>query len=227
MISAISISNLCLKLDDIEILRNINMNIEECDCVIITGHNGAGKTTLLKTINNLIPVKKGIVKIFNSSLNNKIKKCIGYIPQTNYFDTFLPISVKEAISVGLYAKNGIFRKLTKEDNNHIIEIAEKLKIEDLLNKPVGQLSGGQTQKVSIARVIAQDAKIILMDEPLSNLDKSSQNDILNIIDTLYKERKLTMLIVTHNLEQTPSCCNKTITMENGEIVKFCEAKFSL
>jgi ABC-type Mn2+/Zn2+ transport system ATPase subunit len=220
MTSAISVSNLYLKKNNHDILKNINIDIAEEECIAITGHNGAGKTTLLKTINNLIPVKKGTIKIFNEPFNNKIKKDIGYIPQTNYFDTFLPISVKEAISIGIYAKNGIFKKLTKEDNDHIIEIAKKLKIENLLNKPIGQLSGGQTQKVSIARVIAQDAKIILMDEPLTNLDKSSQKDILNIIDTLHKERKLTMIIVTHNLEQTPDCCNKIITMDNGEIVSY-------
>lgn len=220
MTSAISVSNLYLKKNNHDILKNINFDIAEEECIAITGHNGAGKTTLLKTINRLIPVKKGTIKIFNEPFKNKIKKDIGYIPQTNYFDTFLPISVKEAISVGIYTKNGIFKNLTKEDNNHIIKIAKKLNIENLLNKPIGQLSGGQTQKVSIARVIAQDAKIILMDEPLTNLDKSSQKDILNIIDTLYKEKKLTTIIVTHNLEQIPDCCKKILIMDNGEIVSY-------
>lgn len=218
MTSAISVSNLTLKKNNSVILKDINIDIEECECVAITGHNGAGKTTLLKVINNLIPAKKGTVKIFNNLFSNKIKKYIGYIPQTNYFDTFLPISAEEAISVGIYAKNGIFKKITKEDKNNIFEISKKLKIDNLLNKPIGQLSGGQTQKVSIARVILQDAKIILMDEPLTNLDKSSQEDILNIIDFLHKEKKLTILVVTHNLQQIPKCCNKIITMENGEIV---------
>ncbi len=225
MTSAISVSNLYLKKNNLDILKNINIDIEEYECIAITGHNGAGKTTLLKVINNLIPTKKGTVKIFNKMFSSKVKKHIGYIPQTNYFDTFLPISVKEAISVGIYAKNGIFKKFSKQDNNYIHEIAQKLKIEELLNKPIGQLSGGQTQKVSIARVIAQDAKIILLDEPLTNLDKSSQEDILNIIDFLHKEKKLTILIVTHNLQLIPECCNKIITMENGEIVKICKAKF--
>ncbi len=218
MTSAISVSNLYLKKNNLNILNNINIDIEEHECVAIAGHNGAGKTTLLKVINNLIPVKKGTVKIFNKPFNNKIKKDIGYIPQTNYFETFLPISVREAISVGIYAKNGIFKKLSEEDKENIIEISKKLKIENLLNKPIGQLSGGQTQKVSIARVIAQNAKILLMDEPLTNLDKSSQEDILNIIDFLHKEKNLTMIIVTHNLQQIPKSCNKIITMNNGEII---------
>ena len=115
MTSAISVSNLYLKKNNLNILNNINIDIEEHECVAIAGHNGAGKTTLLKVINNLIPVKKGTVKIFNKPFNNKIKKDIGYIPQTNYFETFLPISVREAISVGIYAKNGIFKKLSEED----------------------------------------------------------------------------------------------------------------
>lgn len=216
--SAISISDLYFKRNNSYILKNINIDIEENKCVVITGHNGAGKTTLIKAINNLIPIKTGTVKIFNEKINNKIKKYIGYIPQTNYFDNFLPISVREAISVGIFAKNGIFKKFTKKDSDTIFDIAKQLKIENLLDKPIGQLSGGQLQKVSIARVFAQDAKIILMDEPLTNLDKNSQEDILNIIDFLKKEKNLTIIIITHNLQQVPKCCSKIITMENGEII---------
>ena len=217
MISAISICNLNFKIGNHNILKDININIKNGECVVITGHNGAGKTTLLKAINNLIKTKAGCIKIFDKDLCNTIKKDIGYIPQTNLIDKFMPISVKDVIKIGLSAKNGILKKTTKEDNNKIIEIAKRLQIHNLLNKPIGKLSGGQIQKVSIARVIVQDAKIILMDEPLNNLDNSSQNEILNIIDSIHKEK--TIVMVTHNLKLTPKSCTKTIIMENGEIVK--------
>lgn len=217
MISAISICNLDFKIGNHNILKNININIKNGECVVITGHNGAGKTTLLKAINNLIKTKEGCIKIFDKNFCNATKKDIGYIPQTNFIDKFMPISVQDVIKIGLSAKNGILKKTTKEDNNKIIEIAKKLQIDNLLDKPIGQLSGGQIQKVSIARVIVQDAKIILMDEPLNNLDNSSQNEILNIIDSIHKEK--TIIIVTHNLKQIPENCTKIIVMENGEIVK--------
>lgn len=217
MTSAISICNLNFKINNCDILKNINIDIKKGECVIITGHNGAGKTTLLKVINNLIKTKNGNVKIFDKDICNTVKKHIGYIPQINFVDKFIPISVQDVIKIGLTAKNGIFKRITPEDKDKINNIAKTLKIEHLLNKPIGQLSGGQIQKVSIARVLVQDAKIILMDEPLNNLDNYSQNEILNIIDSMHKEK--TMVIVTHNLKLIPKSCNKIIVMENGKIIK--------
>lgn len=217
MTSAISVCNLNFKINNCNILKNINIDIKKGECVIITGHNGAGKTTLLKVINNLIKTKNGNVKIFDKDICNTVKKHIGYIPQINFVDKFIPISVQDVIKIGLTAKNGIFKRISAEDKDKINNIAKMLKIEHLLNKPIGQLSGGQIQKVSIARVLVQDAKIILMDEPLNNLDNYSQNEILNIIDSMHKEK--TMVIVTHNLKLIPKSCNKIIVMENGKIIK--------
>ena len=201
------------------ILKNINLDIKRNDCIVFTGHNGAGKTTLLKVMNGLIKPTSGSIKIFNNEINNKIKKQIGYIPQINNFKKNIPISVKQAIQIGLFAKNSIFSKITKQDNNFINNIAKKLEIYHLLNTPIGKLSGGEMQKVSIARVLVQEADIILLDEPLSHLDTKSQKSIINLIEEVYSTKKTTVLIVLHNFEQIPECCNKIITMENGEIVK--------
>lgn len=220
MTSAISVCNLNFKIGNHNILKNINIDIKNGECVVITGHNGAGKTTLLKAINNLIKTKPGNIKIFGKDINNTVKKDIGYIPQTNFVDKFMPLSVQDVIKIGLSAKNGIFKRTSKEDKEKIFKTAKKLQIENLLNKPIGQLSGGQIQKVSIARVLVQDAKIILMDEPLNNLDNYSQKEILNITDSMHKEK--TMLIVTHNLKLIPKSCNKTVVMENGEIINIEE-----
>jgi len=201
------------------ILKNINLDIKRNDCIVFTGHNGAGKTTLLKVMNGLIKPTSGNIKIFNNEINNKIKKQIGYIPQINNFKKNIPISVKQAIQIGLFAKNSIFSKITKQDNNFINNIAKKLEIYHLLNMPIGKLSGGEMQKVSIARVLIQEADIILLDEPLSHLDTKSQKSIINLIEEIHFTKKATILIVLHNFEQIPECCNKIITMENGEIVK--------
>ncbi len=205
--------------DNRYILKNINLNINKGDFVVIKGHNGAGKTTLFKIINGLIKPTDGSVKIFNGEINNNTKKKIGYIPQTNKFENSLPISVKQVIEIGITAKKGIFKSLTKQDNELITTIAKKLDIQHLLNIPVGKLSGGETQKTSIARVLAQEADIILLDEPLSNLDIKSQKNILKFIEDINKENKTTILMILHNLELIPKCCNKIITMENGEIVE--------
>ncbi|MDD3052893.1 MAG: metal ABC transporter ATP-binding protein [Endomicrobiaceae bacterium] len=202
------------------ILQNINLEFNYGDCVAIIGPNGAGKSTLLKIINALIKPTSGKIKIFEEDISNKIKNKIGYIPQSNYFDPFLPISVKEVISIGLSAKYGILKKLSYNDSQLIEDIAKNVGIIDLINTPIGKLSGGEAQKLSIARVLAQDAKLILMDEPLSNLDNKAQKDILNTIDFVYQQQTVTILIVLHNLSQIPKSCNKLLFISNGQIVKF-------
>ena len=215
MISAISLSNINLIYSDKYILKNINIDIKKGDCVSILGHNGAGKTTLFKIINGLIKPTSG------NKLTDEIKKQIGYIPQINKFESYIPINVKQVIEMGITAKKGIFKKLSRQDNLLVEDIASKLDIYKLLNVPIGKLSGGEMQKVSIARVLAQQAEILLLDEPLSNLDIKSQNNIIEIIENIHSEKKATILIVLHNFEQKPKCCNKEIVLEKGEVVSSC------
>lgn len=218
--SAISLSNVNLIYSDKYILKNINLNINKGDCVSISGHNGAGKTTLFKIINGLVKPTSGTIKIFNNNSDNEIKKRIGYIPQINKFEENVPITVKQVIEIGITARKGIFKKLSKQDNLLVENIAAKLDIHKLLNTPIGKLSGGEMQKVSIARVLAQQADIILLDEPLSNLDIKSQKNIIEIIEDIHSDKEHTLLIVLHNLEQKPKCCNREIVLEKGEIVNY-------
>lgn len=218
MTSAISLSNVNLiTINNHYILKNINLNINKGDCITIFGHNGAGKTSLLKIINNLIQPSSGCVKIFNKEITNKLKKSIGYIPQTNKFNDNIPITVKQAIEIGITAKRGLFfNPRYKEDFLLIEKISKQLNIYHLLNVPIGKLSGGEMQKVSIARVLVQEAKIILLDQPLINLDTKSQKDFIKTINEIHNKKVSTILIVVHNLKQVPKSCNKIITMENGE-----------
>lgn len=219
MIPVISLSDINLiGTNDDYILKNLNLNINKGDCIVFLGHNGAGKTTLFKTINGLIKPTNGCIKIFGKTINNKAKKQIGYIPQINKFEKNIPISVRQTIEIGLLAKKGIFTKISKLDNCFIDNIAKRLEISHLLNTPIGKLSGGEMQKVSIARVLAQESSIILLDEPLSHLDTKSQKNIINIIEDVHLTKKTTILIILHNFEQIPKCTNKIITIENGEII---------
>ena len=220
MIPAISLSNINLITSNNKcILKNINIDINKGDCVSISGHNGAGKTTLFKLINGLVKPTSGTVKIFNKELNNEIKKQIGYIPQINKFEENIPITVKQVIEIGITARKGIFKRLSKQDKTFVTDIAKKLDIYDLLNAPIGKISGGEMQKVSIARVLAQQADIILLDEPLSNLDVKSQKNIIEIIEKIHSDKEHTILIILHNLEQKPKCCNKEIVLEKGAILE--------
>ncbi len=225
MTNIVSVKNLTAIKNKRAVLKEINVEIEQGDCVAVIGPNGAGKTTFIKTINGLTPYSQGTVNIFGTTLNQEIKRKIGYIPQNNNFDALMPISVREVISIGLTAQFGIFKKFTDFDKKTVEDISKGLNIFNLIDKPVGQLSGGESQKVSIARVLAQNPKLILMDEPLSNLDKKTQTDILNLIDFIYHEQNITMLIVVHNLSQMPKCCNKVILMADGKIIDYGKKEY--
>ena len=220
MAAVISLSQINLiETNNKYILKNINLDIQKSDCIVFSGHNGAGKTTLFKIINGLVKPTSGNIKIFEKSINSKIKKQIGYIPQINKFEKNIPINVKQAIQIGLFAKKSIFTKISQQDNSFIDNVAKKLEIYHLLNIPIGKLSGGEMQKVSIARVLAQEADIILFDEPLSHLEKKKKKSIIKLIEDIHSVKKTTILIILHNFEQIPKCCNRIITMENGEIAE--------
>lgn len=199
------------------ILKNVNLDINEKDCVVIYGPNGMGKTSLLKIICGLIKQTSGTIKIFGNNTNISFKKLIGYIPQTNNFELNLPISVRQVIEIGITARQGFLKRISKQDKSFVEDIAKKLNIFDLLDTPIGYISGGQMQKVSIARVLVQQSKIIMLDEPLSNLDKKSQTDLIQIIEDIHKKQNITILFISHNLELLPKCCNKIFKLPDNKL----------
>lgn len=202
------------------ILQNINFEIENNDCVAVIGPNGAGKTTIFRLLTGLLEHSEGKIKIFNNEINSQTKKKIGYIPQNLPFDNFMPILVKDIIYMGFLAKNGIFKNYSSDDICLAEEISKKLGISKLMQQPLCNISGGERQKVSIARVLVQNAKILLMDEPLSNIDISSQKDILKIINDTHSNKDITSMIIVHNLHQIPDCCNKVMLVSDGKIFAF-------
>lgn len=202
------------------ILKNINFEVTDKDCIAVIGPNGAGKTTIFKLLTGLIKPSEGKIKIFDKQINPEIKKQIGYIPQSLPFDNFMPILVKDIIYMGFLAKNGMLKKYSKQEICRAEEIAKQLNIFKIMQQPVYKISGGERQKVSIARVLVQDAKLLLMDEPLSNIDISSQKDILKIINDTHLNKNITSMIIVHNLHQIPDCCNKVMLVSDGKIFAF-------
>ena len=205
------------------ILENISLSIKEGEFLTILGPNGAGKTTLLTVINGLKTVHGGKVKIFGNVLNKKdaviFRRKIGYVPQIINIDFRFPISVKEVVEMGRLSKVSPFKKLNKKDEEIVYQAMKLTGILNLANRPIGHLSGGEQQKVAIARAIAQEPKIMLLDEPTSNLDLSAQKNILNLIEKIYYEKRITTIMVTHLLNQIPKCSDRIILMEKGRIIR--------
>ncbi len=218
---AISIENLRTSYKNKTVLKEISLEIEEGSFLAFLGPNGAGKTTLLYTILGIKKIDSGAIKLFGEKINpkniRKLRRKIGYVPQNIFIDPKFPINVYETVLTGRLGLR--FLKGLKREDREIAEWAMiRVGIIDLKDRPIGHLSGGELRKVFIARALCQEPEILLLDEPTSHLDPSSQRDLINLIDELYNESKLTTVFVTHQISHIPESCKKVIFMKEGSLV---------
>ena len=203
-------------------LKDISLSVTEGTFLAVIGPNGAGKTTLLTIINGLAKIVSGVVKVFGVKLAsqniNQIRKEIGYVPQSLAIDPRAPICVSDVVMIGRLAKVGLFRRLSSYDREVVNSVLKLVGISELKERPIGHLSGGEQQKVAIARALAQQPKIMLLDEPTANLDLKAQRDIIELIDEIYRKNNLTVIFVTHILSHLPKSCKEAILMKQGEII---------
>ncbi|MEK7195780.1 MAG: metal ABC transporter ATP-binding protein [Patescibacteria group bacterium] len=198
----VEVKNVSFSYGENEILKNINFNIHRGDYLGIVGSNGSGKTTLLKIILGLLKPSSGSIKLFGVEDNDfKSRSKIGYVPQkvTN-FDANFPATVMEVVLMGRYAKRGLFRKLISRDRlaaRHALERVEMGKYEDRL---IGELSGGEQQRVFIARALAAEPEIIFLDEPTTGVDKAARDDFYVLLKKLNQDLDLTVVLITHDIE---------------------------
>ncbi|MGC9001569.1 MAG: metal ABC transporter ATP-binding protein [Dictyoglomus sp.] len=181
------------------ILENINLHLLEGEFLGIIGPNGAGKSTLLKIIVGIIKPLKGTVKVFNKDVQflNEEKKWIGYVPQKPDLEKYLPLKVKEIVALGRRVANN-WQKLTAYDFDLIDRVMEEMEIKDIENKIYGELSGGQQQRVLIARALAQEPKLLILDEPTVGVDISTQNKFYTLLRNFKKQNK-SVILVSHDI----------------------------
>lgn len=221
MKDAISVENLYASYKDRVILRDISFIVKENSFLSIVGPNGAGKTTLLLTILGIKGIDSGRIRLFGEEIHPKnIRKwrtAIGYVPQNVFVQQKFPINVYETVLTG---RIGIrFLKKLNEEDREIVEWAmEKVGIKKLRNRPIGHLSGGELKKVFIARALCQKPYILLLDEPTSHLDPFSRMSLMNLIEELYEESKITTIFVTHLISLIPDFCEGVIFMKDGSLL---------
>lgn len=223
MSSAIKIQNIGVRISNKQILCDVSLDIAKGCFAVLIGANGAGKSTLIKTVCGLQKFS-GSVEIFGKELKKTDRNIIGYVPQTSVADKNSPVSVFQAVSVGRFAKNGIFHKFSEEDDKIVKNAIRISQVEHIINSPLGEISGGEAQKVSIARVLAQQPEIILLDEPQASLDPNSQKTFLNFVEKLYSNSNFTCLMVTHDIDMIPQCCQKVFMLKEGKLVLETENK---
>lgn len=197
-------------------LDDITFHLHESERIAVVGPNGAGKSTLFKVISGVLPPTSGDVNIFGSRPRGHV--CIAYIPQRSQVDWNFPVSVADVVMMGRSAKLGPLNWPHKKDWEYVHRALETVELSNLATRQIGQLSGGQQQRMFIARAIAQEAELMLMDEPLTGLDTPSQESLLNLLDTL-KDQKVTVMVATHDLDQAARHFDRILLL-NHRIVAF-------
>jgi len=197
-------------------LNNVTFHLHEGERVAVVGPNGAGKSTLFKVVAGVLPPTAGEVRIFGSRPRGHV--CIGYIPQRSQVDWNFPVTVADVVMMGRSAKLGPLNWPHKRDWEHVNHALETVDLVNLSTRQIGQLSGGQQQRMFIARALAQEAELMLMDEPLTGLDTPSQEGILELLDRL-KQEKVTVMVATHDLEQASTHFDR-IMLINHQLVAF-------
>ncbi len=203
------------------ILDRINLNFSEGEFTGIIGPNGAGKTTLLNVIAGFDRFT-GRLSLFGKNQTQHRDRDtmtrIGYVPQIMEVDRAFPIMAKEVVLTGCIGRIGLFRLPGKEEKARAEEIIEMLRIKHMAKKPFGRLSGGEQQKVILARAIVQEPHILLLDEPASNLDMAVQKEFMDLISDVHKDKGITILLVTHDFNLLPSSMTRAVLLNRGKIV---------
>jgi manganese/iron transport system ATP-binding protein len=194
----LDVKNLSVRYNGRFALEEIDFHLHPGERIAVVGPNGAGKSTLFKVVAGVLQPSAGEVNIFGSRPGGH--NCIAYIPQRSQVDWDFPVSVADVVMMGRSAKLGLLNWPRKKDWEHVHHALEIVELSDLAARQIGQLSGGQQQRMFIARALAQEAELILMDEPLSGLDTPSQEGLLNLLDTL-RNQNVTVMVATHDLDQ--------------------------
>ena len=212
----LDVQNITVRYNGRVALQDVTFHLHAGERIAVVGPNGAGKSTLFKVVAGVQPPSAGEVNIFGSRPRSHV--CIAYIPQRSQVDWNFPVSVADVVMMGRSAKLGLLNWPRKSDWEYVHRVLEIVELSDLAQRQIGQLSGGQQQRMFIARALAQEAELMLMDEPLSGLDTPSQEGLLNLLDTL-RDQNVTVMVATHDLDQAARHFDR-IMLLNHRIIAF-------
>lgn len=200
------------------VLRDISLVIGKDDFLGIIGPNGGGKTTLLKVMLGLLAPVSGTIRFFRDGKEVPSLK-IGYLPQMNHIDKKFPISVREVVASGLSAEKPLFRAFTRVQERRVDEVIGKMGLENLDRRPIGELSGGQLQRVLLGRSIVSRPEVLILDEPNSYVDKRFESHFYPLLEEINRESAV--VLVSHDigtvlsLVKNIACVNETLHYHPG------------
>jgi len=193
-------------------LDNASFSIPRQSITALVGINGSGKSTLFKAIMGFVKSSGGRIELFGGSVKDALKaNLVAYVPQNEEIDWDFPVLVKDVVMMGRYGHMG-FLKIPKDNDYEIVKDSlKKVGMLELENRQISELSGGQRKRVFLARALAQQSEIILMDEPFTGIDVNTEEEIMELLREMKAEGKV-MLISTHNLGSVPEFCDRTILL---------------
>lgn len=215
----VEIENLYARYDkNPHVLQDVTLRIYQNDFLGIIGPNGGGKTTLLKTILGLKKPKAGSITFYDRGMKiNDLN--IGYLPQINHIDKKFPLKVKDVILSGITLRGRLFKYYNSEDKRRILPVAEQMGVKALLERPIGELSGGQLQRVLLGRAIIDNPKLIILDEPSSYVDKQFESNFYKILEEINGD--MAIVLVSHDVGTIISqvkniaCVNQSLHYHSG------------
>ncbi|RMF49386.1 MAG: ABC transporter ATP-binding protein [Chloroflexota bacterium] len=216
--AALEIENLCVNRpnENVLALENISVRVPIGTRLALVGPNGAGKSTLLKTIAGLLPIRSGKLLIYGLPVGACHHR-VAYLPQRGEIDWRFPITLRRLVMTGRYVHLGWLRRPSPRDWQIVDQIIARLGLSELAERQIGQLSGGQQQRALLARALAQEADLILLDEPTSAVDAETQAIISRLIAELSRDGK-TLVVATHNLERLESDFDSVLYLREGRQV---------
>lgn len=198
-------------------LRDATFDVPGGSIAALVGVNGSGKSTLFKAIMGFVRLSSGTISILNTSVRQALRQNrVAYVPQSEEVDWSFPVLVEDVVMMGRYGHMGMLRRPKAVDHQIVTEALERVNMLEFRHRQIGELSGGQKKRVFLARAIAQQGQVILLDEPFTGVDVQTEAKIIALLTELRDEGK-TMLVSTHNLGSVTEFCDYTV-MVKGTIL---------
>lgn len=194
-------------------LRDASFDIPSGTITALVGVNGAGKSTLFKAIMGFVPAAKGEISVLGMPVKEALaRNIVAYVPQSEEVDWSFPVLVEDVVMMGRYGHMGFFRRPKKADHTAVTSALDRVNMAEFRNRQIGELSGGQRKRVFLARALAQEGQVILLDEPFTGVDVQTEDQIIDLLREMRDEGRV-MLVSTHNLGSVPEFCDRTVLVK--------------
>ena len=194
-------------------LRDATFEIPVGTIAALVGVNGSGKSTLFKAIMGFVPAGKGEIRILGKTVREALRSnTVAYVPQSEEVDWSFPVLVEDVVMMGRYGHMNFLRIPSREDRDAVDRALQRVGMSEFRHRQIGELSGGQKKRVFLARALAQDGRVILLDEPFTGVDVKTEEAIIALLRDLREEGRV-MLVSTHNLGSVPEFCDRTVLIK--------------